>query len=156
MSNKFLDWLVTVGTSYYETQCECIAALISKLMYKHGISDRARKNAWASLHEIHDWDDNDWKTIRNNVMEKQKAAKKYIQAVSDMIKEMGFDDDQTSTLIQILCTDKVTEETRNELVKTWTDYTILTPFTSYRGKNTLPIQDNITIETSRKALYVRF
>ena len=78
-----------------------------------------------------------------------------LDAVSEMLKNMGFEDDEINVLLYRLCTDEsISDETREEMVKSYITYTDLEPFCSKTNISVNGFSESI--ESQRTQAYLQF
>lgn len=106
-----MDFLISLGETHYDLQRQAMALIAGKM------KNKSRKLC------------HDEETLKMILNQRKQSLDKYRKAVITMMMEMGFDEGESKSLVDILCTDdNISEETRMALVDSWQCYKTLKNF----------------------------
>jgi hypothetical protein len=140
-----------LGQSYYEIQYESLAIVLAKYSPRTESEDAVR-NAWLNLFHVNKWSRDKWDTITDDIVERYEWASNSIACVTEMFKDMGFSDAQANSIVRLLCDNDIPDKPRRDMIAAWETYVTLAPFTN----DVVPIQNNTSIDTSRRVALVTF
>jgi hypothetical protein len=139
-----------LGQAYYDIQAESLAAVLAR--YSPRKNSVATTDAWLNMYHANKWSKEEWANINEDIKARYDSASEFIACVTDMFKDMHYNDEQADMMVRLLCDTNIDEKPRNEMIAAWNTYMLLRPF----NNDVIPIQNNKSLDKCRDAALVRF